>query len=118
MSDEKGRNLQVPVQGAETPTEKSLKLTQNDVIDLSGLSDNQVSELRLQHAKGLLSLQQKAQEMKIEIHKHVVSITMDKRLTIEVNEGDPEPLKSTATGGLWWLWVVGAAIVFFLFSRR
>jgi len=44
MSDEKGRNLQVPVQGAETPTEKSLKLTQNDVIDLSGLSDNQVSE--------------------------------------------------------------------------
>jgi len=56
--------------------------------------------------------------MKIEIHKHVVSITVDKRLTIEVNEGDPEPLKSTATGGLWWLWVVGAAIVFFLFSRR
>lgn len=54
----------------------------------------------------------------IDIHKHVVSITVDKRLTIEINEGTPEPLKSTASGSLWWLWVVGAAIVFFLLSRR
>ncbi|WP_155499979.1 hypothetical protein [Pseudomonas chlororaphis] len=54
----------------------------------------------------------------IEIHKHVVSITVDKRLTTEVKEGDPEPLKSAAGGSLWWLWVVGAAIVFFLMSRR
>lgn len=67
MSDEKGRNLQVPGQAADVPTDKSLKLTQNDVIDLSGLSDNQISELRLQHAKGLLSLQHKAQEMKIDV---------------------------------------------------
>ncbi|WP_223547918.1 hypothetical protein [Pseudomonas sp. A-B-19] len=54
----------------------------------------------------------------IEIHKHVVSITVDKRLTMEVNEGDPRPMKSTASGSLWWLWVIGAAIIFFLLSRR
>ncbi|ASE23791.1 hypothetical protein D3X12_18555 [Pseudomonas protegens] len=54
----------------------------------------------------------------IEIHKHIVSITVDRRLTSEVNEGDPEPLKGTASGSLWWLWIVGAAIVFFLMSRR
>ncbi|MFL1517142.1 hypothetical protein [Pseudomonas prosekii] len=67
MSDEKGQNLQVPGQSAEVPNGKSLKLTQNDVIDLNGLSDSQVSELRIQHAKSLLSLQQKAQEMKIDV---------------------------------------------------
>lgn len=59
--------MQVSGQGVELPTDKSLKLTQSDVLDLSGLSDSQISELRLQHAKGLLSLQQKAQEMKIDV---------------------------------------------------
>lgn len=67
MSNENGRHMQVSGQGVELPTDKSLKLTQSDVLDLSGLSDSQISELRLQHAKGLLSLQQKAQEMKIDV---------------------------------------------------
>ncbi|UVE47772.1 hypothetical protein KS461_11010 [Pseudomonas chlororaphis] len=67
MTNENGRHLQVPGPGVELPADKSLKLTQNDVLDLSGLSESQVSELRLQHAKGLVSLQQKAQEMKIDV---------------------------------------------------
>lgn len=67
MTNENGRHLQIPGQGAELPKDKSLKLTQNDVLDLSDLSESQVSELRLQHAKGLVSLQQKAQEMKIDV---------------------------------------------------
>ncbi|MFL1517144.1 hypothetical protein [Pseudomonas prosekii] len=54
----------------------------------------------------------------IEIHKHLVSITVDKRLTLEINEGEPEPLKNKASGNLWWLWFIGATIVFFLLSKR
>lgn len=67
MSKENGQELQASGQSVGLPTDKSLRLAQNDVLDLSGLSDSQVSELRLQHAKGLISLQQKAQEMKVDV---------------------------------------------------
>lgn len=50
----------------------------------------------------------------IKIHKHVVTITIDKRLTSEINEGDPTPTQGPSLGIPWWLWVVGAAILFFL----
>ncbi|MNV89896.1 hypothetical protein D3C71_1842300 [compost metagenome] len=55
---------------------------------MSGLSDNQVSELRLQHAKGLLSLQQKAQEMKIDVAA----------LDASLNSFNDQTAKATQTG--------------------
>lgn len=67
MSNGNGRDLQAAGQGTGLPADKALKLTQNDVLDLSGLSESQVSELRIQHAKGMISLQQKAQEAKIDV---------------------------------------------------
>lgn len=67
MSDDNRRDLQTSSQRDLLLADKSLKLTQSDTIDLIGLSEDQISELRLQHAKGLVTLQQKAQEMKIDV---------------------------------------------------
>lgn len=67
MTDENGRGLQKSGKLPAEAATKTLKLAQAEVLDLDGLSDSQISELRLQHAKGMLSLQQKAQEMKIDV---------------------------------------------------
>jgi len=57
----------------------------------------------------------------IQIQKHVVSISIDDRLTTEIREGNPEPskaLSSVESGIPWWLWIIGAAIIFFLMTKR
>jgi hypothetical protein len=55
MAKETGRELQPTSQGSESslPSETSIKLTRNNVLDLSGLSQDQIAELKHQHVSGL-----------------------------------------------------------------
>ena len=58
MAEEKGREAQQVKEGSELaiPTEKSIRITQNDVLGLSGLSDEEISKLKQQHAAGMIDL--------------------------------------------------------------
>lgn len=52
--------------GAQVP-ENSLALGQTDMLDLSGLTPTQIAELKRQHVGGLIDVQRKAQEMKVDV---------------------------------------------------
>ncbi|SEH31704.1 hypothetical protein [Magnetospirillum fulvum] len=68
MTENGGRELQSVEPVATTvPAERALSLTQTDSLDLSGLSDEQVSLIKRQHADGMVSIQVKAAEMKLDV---------------------------------------------------
>jgi len=69
MEKDKDRDLQPITGGSEVavPTEKSIKLTQNEVLDLSGLSEDQIAELKRQHAAGMIDIKKKAEELKVDV---------------------------------------------------
>ena len=67
MTESGGRALQNVDPAANVPADRALNLTQNDVVDLSGLSDEQVALIKRQHADGMVSVQVKAAEMKLEV---------------------------------------------------
>lgn len=45
----------------------SINFGSNNVIDLTGLPDDQVNELKRQHASGMIDLKRKAEELKIDV---------------------------------------------------
>jgi hypothetical protein len=47
--------------------DKSISFTNHQVLDLSGLSEGQISELKQEYATGVIDLQKKATELKIEV---------------------------------------------------
>jgi hypothetical protein len=67
MSESTGRELQSIEPGAAVPAERSINLSSNDVLDLSGLSEAQVAEIKRQHANGMVSVQVKAAELKLDV---------------------------------------------------
>jgi len=69
MEKDKDRDLQ-PITGESEislPPEKSIKLTQNELLDLTGLSEDEVAELKRQHAAGMIDVNKKAKELKIDV---------------------------------------------------
>jgi len=68
MSEATGRELQsVEPVVANVPAERAINLAQSDVLDLSGLNDSQIAEIKRQHADGMVSVQVKAAEMKLDV---------------------------------------------------
>jgi len=68
MSEATGRELQsVEPVVANVPAERAINLAQTDVLDLSGLNDSQIAEIKRQHADGMVSVQVKAAEMKLDV---------------------------------------------------
>src|SRR5262249_28600631 len=69
MAKETGRDLQTTGEGSESalPIETSIRLTRNDVLDLSGLSQDQIAELKRQHASGMIDIRKKAEELKVNV---------------------------------------------------
>ncbi len=45
----------------------AIKLNQKDLLDLTGLSESEVGELKMQHAKGIIDVQKKANEMGVDV---------------------------------------------------
>ncbi len=76
----------VKAYAAQLPA-KSIKLGLNDVIDLSGLSDEQALELQCQHAAGMVELEKKSAEAKLDL------FTLDKTLEI-MNKGVSKATRS------------------------
>ncbi|KZL16284.1 hypothetical protein [Pseudovibrio sp. Ad26] len=52
---------------SKIPSAQSINLGNNQELDLSGLSEAQIAELKMQHASGRLSLMDKATEMKADV---------------------------------------------------
>lgn len=69
MADNKGREVQLSKAGSSDnlPADKKIYLTDTDIVDLSGLSDRQVEELKSQYAKGMIDIHKKAAEMKVDV---------------------------------------------------
>lgn len=54
--------------GAPAPSsDRTLSLNQTETLDLSGLTDTQIAELRQSHAAGMIDIQRKAQELKVDV---------------------------------------------------
>ena len=49
------------------PAERALSLAQSEQLDLSGLNEDQVALIKRQHADGMVALQVKAAEMKLDV---------------------------------------------------
>lgn len=49
------------------PATESINLTNKHVLDLTGLSVGQISELKQQHAAGMIDIQRKATELKVDV---------------------------------------------------
>jgi hypothetical protein len=68
MSEATGRELQsVEPVVANVPAERALNLAQSDKLDLSGLNNTQIAEIKRQHADGMVTVQVKAAEMKLDV---------------------------------------------------
>jgi len=67
MAEGAGREVQTIEPAARPPAERALDLSQSDTLDLSGLSEAQVASIKRQHADGMVAIQVKAAEMKLDV---------------------------------------------------
>jgi hypothetical protein len=67
MDDQKGKEIQNLKREDRLPADKKIVLGKSDVLDLSGLSDHQINELKMSYAKGILDVQKKAAELNVEV---------------------------------------------------
>ncbi|CCG42926.1 hypothetical protein [Magnetospirillum molischianum] len=66
-SEGTGRELQSVSQSPALPAEKTINLAQSDVLDLTGLDETQISEIKQQQAEGIVAVQIKAAEKKLDV---------------------------------------------------
>ncbi|MDR1857436.1 MAG: hypothetical protein LBR22_09835 [Desulfovibrio sp.] len=59
--------LQVSSGGVPATAENTLQLTKAEALDLTGLTEEQKSELRMRHADGVIDLHKKAAEVQIDV---------------------------------------------------
>lgn len=87
-SDTKGGNLvehtgdQVPVVGSES----KIVLSDTRSLSTAGLSDAQIQELRMQHAKGMIDLEKKALELNIDVRALDSTLSTMGKQTSEVSK--------------------------------
>lgn len=62
-----GRELQSVTEAPALPAEKTINLAQADVLDLSGLDEAQIAEIKQQQAEGIVAVQVKAAEKKLDV---------------------------------------------------
>lgn len=69
MTDDERKNLQKVDSGSpgNLPADTSIALTQKEVLDLTGLSREQISELKYQHAAGMIDIKKKAEELSVDV---------------------------------------------------
>lgn len=67
MTDETGNQIQVTSDSDSLPAETSIKLTVSEALDLTGMSEKQIAELKQQYAAGMIDVQKKAEEMKVDV---------------------------------------------------
>ena len=65
MSDQNGKELQI--KNANLPSEKSIKLTATGDLDLSGLPDDQIHQLKKDFASGMIDVHKKAAELRVDV---------------------------------------------------
>ena len=66
---EKGKELQTSGKTGVATSESNtqLNLSNSTTLDLKGLSEEQIAELRQQHASGMIDLHKKAAELKVDV---------------------------------------------------
>ena len=67
MSEKTGKEIQQVPERTELAPENSIKMTNNEVLDLAGMSDGQIAELRQQYVSGMIDIKKKAEEMKVDV---------------------------------------------------
>jgi hypothetical protein len=65
--DEESRATQVTPHTEQLPQDNSISLAGTEALELTGLTESQVSELKMQHARGMIDLKRKAEELKIDV---------------------------------------------------
>jgi len=60
MNNDKSKDLQVSKKDDNLPSEKSIRLSQTDVLDLSGLSEEESRQLKKEYVSGIIDVHKKA----------------------------------------------------------
>lgn len=75
MLEPKNGELQVIKTNMPTEPSTTLQLAQTDSIDLTGLNDSQIAEIKMRHASGMIDLKRKAEEMRLDVGALDASLT-------------------------------------------
>jgi len=67
MNNKESREVQETQKLEDLPSENTIKLSGTDLLDLSGLTEGQISELKVQYAEGMIDLKKKAEELKMDV---------------------------------------------------
>lgn len=67
MTEPKNEITVRPEPTESLPDSAKLDLGATQIIDLTGLSEEQAAELRRQHAAGMIDIQRKAQELRVDV---------------------------------------------------
>ena len=69
MTQEETKSLTTTEEQASSdiPADKAINLTQNQILDMAGLTESQIQELRLQYTSGMIDIQKKAAELKVDV---------------------------------------------------
>ena len=67
MTDEKNELVTTDGPGERTVPANQINLGTSQLIDLTGLTEEQATELRHQHASGMIDIHRKAQELKVDV---------------------------------------------------
>jgi hypothetical protein len=67
MTERENEIVPAADQSATSAPTNSIDLASSQVIDLSGLTEQQAAELRQQYASGMLDIHRKAQELKVDV---------------------------------------------------
>lgn len=73
-------------------------LGDSNVLKTSGLTEEQIQDLRMQHAKGMIDLHRKAQELQVDIHALDSALSEMSKHTAEVSKaGDSVTMTHSQT---------------------
>ena len=69
MTNDDSKSLTTTENRAEShlPAAKTINLSQNQVLDLSHLTESQIQELKIQYVSGMIDIQKKAAELKVDV---------------------------------------------------
>ena len=88
MADEK-KSGELVERATSTPavaSDQDIILGDSNVLKTAGLSDQQIQELRMQHAKGMIDIHKKAQELHVDVNALDATLTTMANQTEQVSK--------------------------------
>ncbi len=67
MSDQNSKESQVSTKDENLPSKNTIRLSNTDLLDLSGMSEEETRQLKKDFASGIIDVHKKAAELKVDV---------------------------------------------------